>query len=55
MPFFEQASDIAGKVDAVFLFTVCLSVVFLVFITGTMIYFVVKYSRKPASEGEEHS
>lgn len=53
MPFFEQASDIAGKVDSVFLFTVILSAVFLVFITGTMIYFVVKYSRKRHPNGED--
>jgi cytochrome c oxidase subunit 2 len=53
MPFFEQASDIAGKVDSVFLFTVILSLVFLVFITGTMIYFVVKYSRKRHPKGED--
>jgi cytochrome c oxidase subunit II len=53
MPFFEQASDIAGKVDSVFLFTVVLSAVFLVFITGTMIYFVVKYSRKRHPKGED--
>jgi cytochrome c oxidase subunit II len=53
MPFFEQASDIAGKVDSVFLFTVFLSAVFLVFITGAMIYFVVKYSRKRHPKGED--
>jgi cytochrome c oxidase subunit II len=52
MPFFEQASNIAGKVDSVFLFITALSVVFLVFITAAIVYFVIKYSRKrhPTSE-----
>jgi cytochrome c oxidase subunit II len=53
MPFFEQASDIAGKVDSVFLFTAILSAAFLVFITATIIYFVIKYSRKRHPKGED--
>jgi cytochrome c oxidase subunit II len=45
MPFFQQASTAAGKVDAVFLFIFVLSVLFLAFITFLMIYFVIKYHR----------
>jgi cytochrome c oxidase subunit 2 len=53
MPFFEQASNIAGKVDSVFLFITVLCVAFLVFITTMIVYFVIKYSRKRHPSGED--
>jgi cytochrome c oxidase subunit II len=49
----EQASSAAGKVDAVFLFILALSVAFLIFITGLMIVFVIRYSRKRHPKGED--
>jgi cytochrome c oxidase subunit II len=53
MPFFEQASNIAGKVDSVFLFITVLCAAFLVFITSTIVYFVIKYSRKRHPKSED--
>jgi len=53
MPFFEQASNVAGKVDSVFLFVAFLCAAFLVLITSTMVYFVIKYSRKRHPRGED--
>jgi cytochrome c oxidase subunit II len=53
MPFFEQASNVAGKVDSVFLFIAILCVAFLVFITATIVFFVIKYSRKRHPKGED--
>lgn len=41
-----QASNLASGVDFVFWFTVLVSLFFLVLVTGLMIYFAVKYSRK---------
>jgi cytochrome c oxidase subunit II len=49
----EQASSAAGKVDAVFLFILALSVAFLIFITGMMVVFVIRYSRKRHPKGED--
>ena len=43
---FNGASNFSHNVDAVFLFTLIVSVFFLVLITGLMIYFVIKYNRK---------
>ena len=43
---FNGASNFSHNVDAVFLFTLIVSIFFLVLITGLMIYFVVKFSRK---------
>jgi cytochrome c oxidase subunit 2 len=43
---FNGASNFAKDVDFAFLFTLVVSVFFLVLITGLMIYFVIKYSRK---------
>lgn len=43
---FNGASNFAHDVDAVFLFTLIVSVFFLVLITGLMIYFVIRYDRK---------
>jgi cytochrome c oxidase subunit II len=46
MPFLTPPLSIADRVDNVFLYIFVLSVVFLVFITGLMVYFTVKYSRR---------
>ncbi len=46
MGWMNQAATSAEKVDSVFLFVFVLSVIFLLFITGLMIFFVWKYSRK---------
>ena len=43
---FDGASNFAHSVDSVFLFTLIVSVFFLVLITLLMIFFVFKYSRK---------
>jgi len=43
---FNGASNFSHNVDAIFLFTLIVSIFFLVLITGLMIYFVVKFSRK---------
>ena len=43
---FNGASNFSHNVDAVFLFTLIVSIFFLVLITGLMIYFVIKFSRK---------
>lgn len=46
MGWMTQASTSAQKADSVFLFVFALSVVFLAGITGVMIYFVIRYSKK---------
>ncbi|MBZ5497526.1 MAG: cytochrome c oxidase subunit II [Acidobacteriia bacterium] len=51
MPFFQQASSAAGRVDAVFLAITALCVAFLIFITSLMVYFVIKYSKKRHPKG----
>ena len=43
---FDGASNFAHSVDSVFLFTIIVSMFFLVLITSLMIFFVIKYSRK---------
>lgn len=43
---FKGPSDYAGSVDAVMLFIVGISFLFLIGITAAMIYFVIKYNRK---------
>ena len=43
---FDGASNFAHSVDSVFLFTLIVSVFFLVLITFLMIFFVIKYNRK---------
>ncbi len=53
MPFTQQASDIAGTVDSVFLYILALSVIFLVLITAVLIYFSIRYSRKRHPKGED--
>jgi cytochrome c oxidase subunit II len=53
MPFFQQASTAADRVDAVFLAITAVCVVFLVLITSLMVYFVIKYNRKRHPRGED--
>jgi cytochrome c oxidase subunit II len=53
MPIAPQASSAAGRVDAVFTFTVVLCAAVLIFITATLIYFVIKYNRKRHPKGED--
>jgi len=43
---FDDISNFANSVDGTFLFTLIVSVFFLVLITVLMIFFVIKYSRK---------
>jgi len=43
---FDDLSNFANSVDGTFLFTLIVSVFFLVLITFLMIFFVIKYSRK---------
>lgn len=43
---FDGASNFAQSVDTAFLFTIIVSVFFLVLITFLMIFFVIKYNRK---------
>lgn len=47
------ASDIASKVDSVFLYIFVLTAGFLVFITALMITFVVKFSRKKGGQAKD--
>ncbi len=53
MPFIPQASSAAGKVDDVFFFILALCVVFLLLITATLIYFVVRYNRNRHPRGKD--
>jgi cytochrome c oxidase subunit II len=53
MPFFQQASSAAGKVDAVFIVICVLCVAFLVFITSTIVFFAIKYNKKRHPKGED--
>ncbi len=46
MPFAQPASNIGGRVDDVFLYTLALSVIVLVGITGLVVFFVVRYARR---------
>lgn len=43
---FNGASNFSQGVDSTFLFTLIVSIFFLMLITGLMIYFVIKYNRK---------
>jgi cytochrome c oxidase subunit 2 len=48
------SSTLASKVDAIFLFTLAVSVLFSVLIVGTIVVFLVRYRRRHAAEtGEE--
>ena len=53
MEWMNQAAVSAQKSDAVFFYVFGLSVVFLVFITVLMIYFVVRYSKKRHPKAEQ--
>jgi cytochrome c oxidase subunit II len=53
MPFFQQASSAAGKVDTVFIIITALCVAFLIFITSTIIFFAIKYNKKRHPKGED--
>jgi cytochrome c oxidase subunit 2 len=53
MNFLPQASTFATKSDQIFLYVFILSLVFLVFITALMIYFVVRYSHKRHPKAEQ--
>jgi cytochrome c oxidase subunit 2 len=53
MPFFPQASSAAGRVDAVFLAITALCVVFLIFITFLMVFFIIKYNKKRHPKGQD--
>lgn len=53
MPFLPSASTAAGKVDAVFLFILAVSVVALALITFLMVFFVIKYGRTRHPKGED--
>ncbi len=53
MPFFQQASSAAGRVDAVFLAITALCAAFLLLITFLLVYFVIKYNRKRHPKGED--
>src|ERR1700704_1221290 len=47
LPLFpEQASSIAGQVDALYFFLIAISVFFSILIAGLVIYFAIKYRRK---------
>lgn len=46
MNLLPQASTFATRADQVFLFVFVISLVFLVFITGLMVYFVIRFSKK---------
>jgi cytochrome c oxidase subunit 2 len=53
VPFLSQTAGITERVDSVFLFMLAVSVAFLLGITGLMIYFVIRYSRKRNPQGED--
>ena len=53
MDWINQAALSAQKSDAVFFYVFGLSVVFLIFITTLMIYFVVRYSKKRHPKAEQ--
>lgn len=53
MDWMQQASTSAQKSDAIFFFVFGLSVMLLLFITGLMIYFVLRYSRKRHPRAEQ--
>lgn len=48
---FDDVSNFVNSVDGTFLFTLIVSVFFLLLITFLMIYFVIKYSRKRNPKG----
>src|SRR6476660_9372066 len=46
----EQASTVAGQVDALYFFLIAVSVFFSVLIAGLVIYFAIKYNRRDDSD-----
>src|SRR5262249_30657107 len=51
LPLFpEQASSVAGRVDALFFFLVAVSAFFCLLIVALIIYFAIKYRRRSESE-----
>src|SRR5216683_2710747 len=46
----EQASTVAGQVDALYFFLMAVSVFFSLLIAGLVIFFAIKYRRKSDSE-----
>src|SRR6266699_7203375 len=46
----EQASTVAGQVDALYFFLIGISVFFSLLIAGLVIYFAVKYRRRSESD-----
>jgi len=51
LPFFpEQASTVAGRVDALYIYLIAISVFFSLLIAGLVIYFAVKFRRKSETE-----
>ena len=53
MEWLKQASTSAEKSDAVFFLVFGISLLFLLFITALMIFFVVRYSRKRHPKAEQ--
>jgi len=49
---FDDVSNFVNSVDAVFLFTLIVSVFFLLLITFLMLFFVIKYNRKRTPKGK---
>src|SRR5262249_8974443 len=51
LPLFpEQASTVAGQVDALYFFLISVSMFFSVLIAGLVIYFAIKYRRRSEAE-----
>ncbi len=48
-----QASNVAGRVDGVFLFIFAFCALFLVFLTALLVYFSIKYRRKAHPRGKD--
>ena len=53
MNYLPQASTFATQADRLFVYIFILSLAFLVFITGLMIYFVIRYSKKRHPKAEQ--
>ncbi|HEX9150358.1 MAG TPA: cytochrome c oxidase subunit II [Thermoanaerobaculia bacterium] len=46
----QQASSLAGRVDALYIYLICVSVVFTLLIAFSILYFAIKYRRRSESE-----
>lgn len=51
----DQASSVAGQVDALYIYLICISVFFASLIAFLVIYFAVKYRRRAETEVAVHS